>query len=70
MKKLVERFEKNTTIENAHKLIDYLDRHPMARCLVDTYQQTWIAIAEDMIDEASVDNWDDKSWREELAMLD
>ena len=67
MKKLVAQFEKHTTIENAERLIDYLDRHPMARAFVDTYQQTWIEIAQDMIDEAA---YDDKAWKEELEMLD
>jgi len=67
MKKLVERFEKDSTIENAERLINYLDKHPMARCMVDTYQQTWIEIAQDMLDEAA---HDDKAWRDELAMMD
>ena len=67
MKKLVERFEKDSTIENAERLINYLDKHPMARCMVDTYQQTWIEIAQDMLDDAA---YEDKAWREELAMMD
>ena len=67
MKKLVERFEKDSTIENAERLINYLDKHPMARCMVDTYQQTWIEIAQDMLDDAA---YEDKAWRDELAMMD
>lgn len=67
MKKLVERFEKDSTIENAERLINYLDKHPMARAFVDTYQQTWIEIAQDMLDEAA---YEDKAWRDELAMMD
>lgn len=67
MKKLIERFEKDSTIENAERLINYLDKHPMARCMVDTYQQTWIEIAQDMLDDAA---YEDKAWREELAMMD
>ena len=53
MKKLVAQFEASTTLKNAHRLIDYLDRHPMARAFVDTYDQTWIEIAQDMIDAES-----------------
>jgi len=49
MKKLVADFEKNMNLKNARRLLDYIDRHPMCRAFIDTYEQTWIEIAQDMI---------------------
>ena len=60
MKKLVADFEKNPTLKNARRLIDYIDRHPMAMTFADTYDYTWIEVAKDMVEEATFTNFDDR----------
>ena len=57
MKKLIAQFEKNPTIKNAQRLTDYLDRHPMARLAITTYEQTWLEVAQDMIDADGEFDW-------------
>jgi len=52
MNKLIARFEATGSLKSAERLLDYLRLHPMALALVDTYAQTWIEIAEEMVDAA------------------
>lgn len=53
MKKLVAQFEKTGSAKDAKRLLDYIDRHPMAMTFADTYDYTWIEVAKDMIEEAT-----------------
>lgn len=70
MNKLVARFENTGSLENAERLLDYLRQHPMARAMVDTYAQTWIEVAEDMVDAALDAEIEAQEWEAELELLD
>lgn len=70
MNKLVARFENTGSLEAAERLLDYLRQHPMARAMVDTYAQTWIEVAEDMVDAALDAEIEAQEWEAELELLD
>jgi hypothetical protein len=42
----------------------------MALAMVDTYAQTWIEIAEDMVDAALDAEIEAREWEEEMELLD
>ena len=70
MNKLVARFEAVGTLENAERLLDYIRLHPMALAMIDTYAQTWIEVAEDMVDAALDAEIEAQEWEAELELLD
>lgn len=52
MTKLIRKFEATGTLKAAQKLVDHDRRHPFASCLLDTYDQTWLQVAIDMVEKA------------------
>lgn len=50
MNKLLDKFLADPTLTNAKKLVVYLDRHPMAECVVMVHEAQYIAIARRMVE--------------------
>lgn len=50
MRKLIDTFNRHRTVDNARKLLAYLDKHPMAICMAFDDDITIIGYARQMVD--------------------